>query len=101
MARLKERYNDEIRQQLIERFGYTRDAGPRLQKITLNMGVGEAKQDSEGPRRRHRAARDHRRAEAQRAQGAQVDRPVQGARGHARRPVGDAAPRARTSSSIA
>ena len=47
MARLKERYNDEIRQQLIERFGYTSAMqAPTLQKITLNMGVGDAKQDS-------------------------------------------------------
>ena len=47
MARLKERYNDEIRKQLIERFGYTSAMqAPKLQKITLNMGVGDAKQDS-------------------------------------------------------
>jgi large subunit ribosomal protein L5 len=47
MARLKDRYNDEIRQQLIERFGYTSAMqAPRLEKITLNMGVGDAKQDS-------------------------------------------------------
>ena len=47
MARLKERYNEEIRQQLIERFGYSSAMqAPRLEKITLNMGVGDAKQDS-------------------------------------------------------
>ena len=47
MARLKERYNDEIRQQLIERFGYSSAMqAPRIEKITLNMGVGDAKQDS-------------------------------------------------------
>jgi large subunit ribosomal protein L5 len=47
MARLKERYNDEIRQQLIERFGYSSPMqAPRIEKITLNMGVGDAKQDS-------------------------------------------------------
>jgi large subunit ribosomal protein L5 len=47
MARLKERYNDEIRQQLIERFGYSSAMqAPRIQKITLNMGVGDAKQDT-------------------------------------------------------
>src|ERR671930_2356310 len=47
MARLKDRYNDDIRQQLIERFGYSSPMqAPRLQKITLNMGVGDAKQDS-------------------------------------------------------
>jgi large subunit ribosomal protein L5 len=45
--RLKQRYFDEIRPQLMERFGYsTVMQAPRLEKITLNMGVGEAKQDS-------------------------------------------------------
>jgi large subunit ribosomal protein L5 len=46
-ARLKDRYNEEIRPQLIERFGYSSAMqAPRLEKITLNMGVGDAKQDS-------------------------------------------------------
>jgi large subunit ribosomal protein L5 len=46
-ARLKERYIEEIRPALIERFGYsTPMQAPRLVKITLNMGVGDAKQDS-------------------------------------------------------
>jgi large subunit ribosomal protein L5 len=47
MARLKERYNAEIRSALVRRFGYSSVMqAPRLTKITLNMGVGEAKQDS-------------------------------------------------------
>ena len=47
MARLKDRYSEEIRPALIERFGYSSPMqAPRLLKITLNMGVGEAKQDS-------------------------------------------------------
>ncbi len=47
MARLKDRYNDEIRDQLVEKFGYTSPMqAPKLVKVTLNMGVGEAKQDS-------------------------------------------------------
>jgi large subunit ribosomal protein L5 len=47
MARLKTRYNDEIRAALIERFGYASPMqAPRIEKITLNMGVGDAKQDS-------------------------------------------------------
>ena len=46
-ARLKQRYLEEIRPQLIERFGYsTPMQAPRLEKITVNMGVGDAKQDS-------------------------------------------------------
>ena len=46
-ARLKERYEREIKPGLIERFGYKSPMqAPRVQKITLNMGVGQAKQDS-------------------------------------------------------
>jgi large subunit ribosomal protein L5 len=45
--RLKERYESEIRARLKERYGYSSMMEvPRLTKITLNMGVGEAKQDS-------------------------------------------------------
>jgi len=47
MARLKDRYLEEIRPALIQRYGYSSSMqAPRLEKITLNMGVGEAKQDS-------------------------------------------------------
>jgi large subunit ribosomal protein L5 len=47
MARVKDRYLKEIRPALIERFGYSSSMqAPRLLKITLNMGIGEAKQDS-------------------------------------------------------
>lgn len=46
-ARLKERYEAEIRPALVERFGYTSVMqAPRIEKITLNMGVGDGKQDS-------------------------------------------------------
>jgi large subunit ribosomal protein L5 len=47
MARLKTQYLDEIRPALQRRFGYTSVMQvPKIEKITLNMGVGEAKQDS-------------------------------------------------------
>jgi large subunit ribosomal protein L5 len=47
MARLKDRYNETIRPALVRKFGYTSTMqAPRLVKVTLNMGVGEAKQDS-------------------------------------------------------
>jgi large subunit ribosomal protein L5 len=47
MARLKDRYNEEIRPALVRRFGYSSVMqAPKLEKVTLNMGVGEAKQDS-------------------------------------------------------
>jgi large subunit ribosomal protein L5 len=43
-ARLKERYEREIKPALVERFGYKSVMQvPRLEKITLNMGVGDAK----------------------------------------------------------
>src|SRR5437588_12827173 len=46
-ARLKTRYLEEIRPAMMERFGYsTPMRAPRIEKITVNMGVGDAKQDS-------------------------------------------------------
>jgi large subunit ribosomal protein L5 len=45
--RLKLRYEEEIRPQLQQEFGYRSPMQhPRLEKITLSMGVGEAKQNS-------------------------------------------------------
>ena len=46
-ARLKSRYLEEIRPALTERFGYsTPMRAPKIEKVTVNMGVGDAKQDS-------------------------------------------------------
>ena len=46
-ARLKTKYNEEIRPALIERFGFsTPMQAPKILKVTVNMGVGDAKQDS-------------------------------------------------------
>jgi len=45
--RLKDRYEQEIRGRMLQRFGYSSPMQvPRVEKITLNMGVGDAKQDS-------------------------------------------------------
>ncbi len=45
--RFKTMYEGEIRPSLIQRFGYSSPMqAPRLVKITLNMGVGDAKQDT-------------------------------------------------------
>jgi large subunit ribosomal protein L5 len=45
--RMRERYEQEVLPALTRRFGYsTPMQAPRLIKVTLNMGVGEAKQDS-------------------------------------------------------
>ncbi len=47
MPRLKKQYESDIRDALLSQFGYSSVMQvPRLTKITLNMGVGEAKQDS-------------------------------------------------------
>ncbi len=44
MARLKDRYREEVVPQLREQFGYANPMQvPRVTKVTLNMGVGEAK----------------------------------------------------------
>jgi large subunit ribosomal protein L5 len=46
-ARLKTRYADEIRPALQRKFGYSSIMqAPKLVKVTLNKGVGEAKQDA-------------------------------------------------------
>ena len=45
--RLKSAYLEEIRPALVRRFGYSSPMqAPRVEKVTLNMGVGDAKQDS-------------------------------------------------------
>nr|WP_041356169.1 50S ribosomal protein L5 [Melioribacter roseus] len=45
-ARLKEKYNKEIAPKLMEQFGYKNFMQvPRLAKIVVNMGVGQAVQD--------------------------------------------------------
>ena len=47
MPRLKQRYVEELRDQLKEELGLkTVMQVPRIQKITLNMGVGEAKTEA-------------------------------------------------------
>ena len=47
VPRLKTRYNDELRAQLQEQFGLSSIMqSPTVEKITLNMGVGEGKTDA-------------------------------------------------------
>jgi large subunit ribosomal protein L5 len=46
MARLKEKYYSEIVPALLKRFGYTSIMqAPRLDKVVINVGVGEAKEN--------------------------------------------------------
>src|SRR5438105_573770 len=47
VPRLKQRYNDELRAELKDRLGLSSIMQvPRVSKVTLNMGVGEAKTDA-------------------------------------------------------
>ena len=94
-ARLKNRYLEEIRPALVEQFGYASVMqAPKIQKVTVNMGCGDAKQDSKVLDAATDQLRDDHRPAAERPPRAQVDRAVQAARGHARRRRGDAARRA-------
>ena len=46
MARLKELYESEIKKKLKEKLGFKNDmAIPRIEKVSINMGIGEASQD--------------------------------------------------------
>jgi large subunit ribosomal protein L5 len=47
MGRMQERYRSEVRTALMQEFGYQNPMQvPRLDKIVVNMGVGEAVQDA-------------------------------------------------------
>ena len=47
IPRLKEKYTNEVVPALIEKFGYSsKMETPRLSKITLNMGLGNAREDA-------------------------------------------------------
>ncbi len=50
LPRLKKHYDEVVRPKMIEKFGYTNPFEvPTLDKIVLNMGVGEATADSKKP----------------------------------------------------
>lgn len=47
MSRLKEQYENEIKDAMIKKFGYKNTMKvPKLDKIVVNMGVGEAKENA-------------------------------------------------------
>lgn len=47
MSRLRDQYNDEIVDALMKKFGYKNKMQvPKLDKIVVNMGVGEAKENA-------------------------------------------------------
>ena len=46
MSRLKDLYMDEIREQMMKKFGYKNIMQvPKLDKIVVNMGIGEAREN--------------------------------------------------------
>jgi len=50
LPRLKKHYQDNVRQVLLEKFGYQNTMQvPRVEKVVLNMGIGEATADSKKP----------------------------------------------------
>ena len=47
MSRLKDQYQNEIVDALMKKFGYkNKMQAPKLDKIVVNMGVGEAKENA-------------------------------------------------------
>ena len=47
MSRLKEQYTNEIMEAMMKKFGYKNIMQvPKLEKIVINMGVGEAKEEA-------------------------------------------------------
>ena len=51
VPRLRQQYDDVVRGKLLEEFGYKNPMQiPRVEKIVLNMGVGESTQDSKKAR---------------------------------------------------
>ena len=47
MSRLREQYENEIKDAMVKKFGYKNTMEiPKLDKIVVNMGVGEAKENA-------------------------------------------------------
>jgi large subunit ribosomal protein L5 len=86
MARLKDRYNEEIALALKERFGIGNPMRiPRLEKIVVNMGVGEAAQN---PRSLDGAMEDLARITGQKAQMRRARKSIAGFKIREGMPVG-------------
>jgi hypothetical protein len=79
-ARLQKQYEDTIIKAMTEKFGYTNPMQvPKLDKIVLNMGVGEATQDKKKVEQAAGRNDADRRPEGCHHQGEEVDRAVQAA----------------------
>ena len=94
VPRLKEQYFATVRDELQKQFGYKNvNQIPKIEKIVVNMGVGEAATDAKAHRRRRgRPARHHRPAAADHPR-PQVHRHLPPARWHADRRQGHPARR--------
>ena len=95
-ARLKEKYDrPKSASKLQERFGYKNvNQIPKLEKVVINMSVGDAISNSKALDAAVDELHDDQRPEADHHQGEEVDRGVQAARRHEHRRQGDAARRA-------
>ena len=92
--RLRERYRQQVRKQLQERFGYKNvNQIPRLEKVVVNMSVGEAIVNPKALDAAVSELDGDYRAEAGRREGKEVDRSLQTARRDEHRREGDAAGR--------
>ena len=103
IARLKQALRRDRAPKLTEEFGYKNALEvPAIDKIVLNMGVGEAVNDTKKVTLGRRRSCPDRRAEAGRHPGPQGDLDLQGAREHADRRQGDVAqdPHVRVSRSL-
>ena len=90
-ARLREHYQKNVVPALVKEFGYKNImAVPKVEKISLNIGLGEATQNPQADGRRGEGTRAHRRPEAGDDESEEVDRRFQAARGHVDRLHGDA-----------
>ena len=78
VPRLRKHYDEVVRKALTEKFGYKNAMQvPQLDKIVLNMGIGEATQDSKLVQIGRRRTREDRRPEGGDHQVEEGDRAVQ------------------------
>ena len=86
VIRLRDKYRADVIPALQKEFGYKNImAVPKVTKVVVNMGLGEATSNAKVDRHRRRRARQDHRPEGGGAQGQEVDRAVQGAPGQ---PIG-------------
>ena len=96
--RLKDKYVSEVVPALKQKFGYKNiNEVPKLDKVVINMGLGDCKDNAKALEAAVGDPCDHRRPEAGRDQGEKVRRQLQGSRGNEHRREGDAARRAHVS----